>query len=370
MKIDLKKLNIRKISRTDDLIVKNRISGPRIVVTEELAKKIVERVHVQFGHLGMSKMITLISKQYQIAGLSQLVKKYVQKCDTCIRNKSRLDAKLGHLSRLGPAERPYQIMSIDTVGGLTGANSTTKCMHILIDHFTRFVWIQTSSTQTAKNFINLIHPVKDKGIETILADQYTGINSREFKQFVKNSGANLVFTSVDCAQSNRMNERVNQTIMNRLRCKFDGEGERAWTTVAKEVVREYNRTLHSSTGFAPEFLLHGKYDCISPIDKPIELEEARRQALIKSNCSFNRNKSRYDRQRKNIELKEGDLVYISTGNKLNRHKLDNVKAGPYRVIKKVSNSMYQIEVDKKRKESVLFNVSKLFPFVESEEGRM
>lgn len=369
-KIKTKDLNPKKFGRVENLIVRHRSNGPRIVVSEDLAKVIIDRIHTKFGHLGMTRMNEMISRQYHIFDLSKKIKKYVERCDVCVRRKSRTDAKLGHLSRLGPAERPFQIMSIDTVGGFAGANSTKKYMHLLIDHFTRYVWALTSATQTAKNFINLIKPIKDHGVETLLADQYTGINSQEFKRFVNNQNITLVFTTVDCARSNGMNERVNQTIVNRLRCKFDEGGKTSWASDAKAVVAEYNKTPHSSTGFAPEFLLYGKHNGISPIDHPIELEEARRQAFVRSNCAFNRNKARYDKGRKNVEFKEGDLVYINSGNRLNRHKLHDIKQGPFRILKRHSNSMYYVDVDKKRKEGTLFNISKLYPFIPPEEGGM
>lgn len=122
-------------------------------------------------------------------------------------------------------------------------------MHLLVDHFTRYAWITTSKGQSGQDFVNLLQLVANQNkILILLADQYTGINSEIFKRYLKKMGIQLVFTCIDCPNSNGLNERLNQTLVNRIRCKINTqEKKRAWTTLAKECVNEYNRTIHSST---------------------------------------------------------------------------------------------------------------------------
>lgn len=62
---------------------------------------------------------------------------------------------------------------------------------------------------------------KGQKIGTILTDQYSGINSSKFKEFLKDNSINLVFTAVDCPFSNGLNARLNQTLVNRIRCKIN-----------------------------------------------------------------------------------------------------------------------------------------------------
>ncbi|XP_054161891.1 putative uncharacterized protein DDB_G0267840 [Oppia nitens] len=59
----------------------------------------------------------------------------------------------------GPAQQPFDIISIDTVGGLAGYNSKKQYIHVAIDNFSRFLWTTASSTQSAKDFIQLIKNV-------------------------------------------------------------------------------------------------------------------------------------------------------------------------------------------------------------------
>lgn len=121
------------------------------------------------------------------------------------------------MSQLGPAQKPFQIMSIDTIGGFGGNRSTKKYLHLLVDHFTRFAYILCSKTQLAKDFIRLIDQViKENKIEILLSDQYPALKSREFKNYLKENSIEVIFTAVDAPFSNGLNERLNQTLVNRI----------------------------------------------------------------------------------------------------------------------------------------------------------
>ncbi|XP_014227449.1 uncharacterized protein LOC106652820 [Trichogramma pretiosum] len=111
--------------------------------------------------------------------------------------------KYGLMSHLGPTTRPFEIMSVDTIGGFGGQRSTKKYLHLLVDHFTRFAFISTSKTQNATDFIKLIKEVLEvESIGMLLADQYPGINSREFKEYLKENQVKLIFTAVNTPSSN------------------------------------------------------------------------------------------------------------------------------------------------------------------------
>jgi Integrase core domain. len=71
------------------------------------------------------------------------------------KNKSRGQDKIGLMSYLGPARKPFEVVSIDTIGGFGGSRSTKKYLHLLVDHFTRFAYIVTSKTQNSSDFIKL-----------------------------------------------------------------------------------------------------------------------------------------------------------------------------------------------------------------------
>ncbi len=89
--------------------------------------------------------------------------------------------------------------------------------------------IRTSKTQKSHDFINLVNNVlcTNHKIETVyLPTNTVVINSAEFKQFLKEKQLKLIFTAVNSAFSNGLNERLNPAIMNRIRCKINEEKEK------------------------------------------------------------------------------------------------------------------------------------------------
>lgn len=47
------------------------------------------------------------------------------------------------------------------------------------------------------------------------------MNYKEFKEFLKNEKAEMVFYAVDAPFSNGLNEKLNQTVVNKIRFKIN-----------------------------------------------------------------------------------------------------------------------------------------------------
>lgn len=367
-------------SRKDKLITKNNVSykkvknKEKIIISEKFSIEFMKNVHTDLGHIGNKQMQRMISPVYTAANMTKNIKKICDSCIVCLKNKSRGHNKYGLMSHLGPATKPFQICSIDTIGGFGGSRSTKKYLHLLSDHFTRYAYILTSSTQNANDFIKLIRNCAETdAIELILSDQYPGINSKEFKTFLDEKNITIVFTAVNSPFSNGLNERLNQTLINKIRCKINEHDIKiAWSTIAHNCVKQYNETEHTVTRYAPKYLLYGTDVTILPIELKQEkteydLIQAREKALENTIRSHNYNKTIYDRNRRHIDFKIGDTVFVENGNKLNRKKLDELKLGPYKIIGKISNSIFKINTNHKKLESNFFHISKLTPAPACEE---
>lgn len=358
------------------LITKNNIfykkirKRDKIILSEDFSKILIKNVHENMCHLGVRQMQYKINTIYTAKNLTTNIKLHCKSCETCIKNKTRGLNKFGLMSYLGPASKPFQIVSIDTIGGFGGSRSTKRYLHLLVDHFTRYAYIITSKTQNANDFVKLINNVTDSdSIEILLTDQYPGINSKEFKRFLNEKSIQLIFTAVNAPFSNGLNERLNQTLVNKIRCKINENSKKvAWTTIAHNCVDKYNETEHTVTGFAPKYLLDGTDVSLLPNElKQNKTEDEwirdRTIALKNSIKSHDYNKKIFDKNRTSFNFNTGDMVYVENGNKLNRNKLDELKIGPYKIMEKISNSIYKINTGHKKSESNLFHITKLIPIL-------
>ncbi len=261
-------------------------------------------------------------------------------------------------------------MSIDTVGGFGGRRSSKRFLLLLIDHFSRYAYICTSKSQNTEEFKGLIDTVLKEGqIETLLMDQYGGFSSKEFEKYLEKKGINRIFTAIDNPASNGLNERVNQTLTNRIRCRINEKNNKlAWTTIAQKCIKEYNDTIHSVTQFPPSYLMYGQEIEILPkeLRKSRDFERDKQLAFENSLKDHERNKARYDKNKIVHDFEVSDLVYLENGNRLNREKLDEIRIGPFPISEKISNSIFRIDTNSKKGDKGTFHISKLIPFVEED----
>lgn len=162
---------------------------------------------------------------------------------------------------------------------------------------------------------------------------------------------------------------MNQTLVNKIRCTINEKKYKAWTTIAHECTQRYNETEHTVTGFTPTYLMEGEVINILPEElrehkTQKDLLEDRRIALERTINSHKYNKQQFDKNRKNYKLKGGDYVYLENGNRLNRKKLEELKIGPFKILDKLSNTIYKINTGHKKQESNLFHITKLIPVSE------
>jgi len=257
-------------------------------------------------------------------------------------------------------------MSLDAIGGLGEKKfSSKKYLHLSVDHFTRYTYFSCTKGQSAKEIIKLINSVHSQNpIGMLLTDQYGSLTSEELGSYCDSSGISHIFTTVDSAFSNGLNERLNQTIVNKIRCvKHDKSfpSRRSWPTIAEHCIYQYNSSPHSVTSFSPSYLLTGKPPDFlpSPLRDPPNLEADRKLAFEKSLQYHKYNKKRYDRSKNEVDFKVDERVFIDNGNKLNREKLDPVRIGPFKITRQLSHSIYEIYVGQGPSPLRLYHASKM-----------
>ena len=349
----------KELLRRAKIVFKIRRGRKRVIISPTLGEELLRRLHRE-NHIGANAMLNTIRPFYYFKKMDEAARRLTDDCEICIRYKTRTRRRNGQLDKLGPPKKPFEVMSLDSVGGFGGNNSTKRYLHCLTDHFTKFAWTATTRGQQAKDIENLVRQVADKHqIGLLLADQYASIRARDLKKFAKERKFDLIFTAADCASSNGNVERLGQTLVNRIRCKFnDGNQNKSWATVAEQCTANYNETVHSVTGFTPKYLLTGEERTICPIaTRASDLEVDRKLAFERLMKDHERNKKRVDKNRTDEPLEVGDLVYADAGNKINRNKLAALRQGPFAVRKRLSPLMF--ELDRRSRKMNVYHKAKL-----------
>ena len=116
--------NKNKLTLKNEIYYKKSKRGDKILLSEEFSKILLKNIHNTYYHLGRTQMINKITPFYTAKNIMTNIKKICETCEICIRNKSRRKSKFGLMSHLGPATYPFEIVSIDTIGGFGGFRST------------------------------------------------------------------------------------------------------------------------------------------------------------------------------------------------------------------------------------------------------
>lgn len=150
-------------------------------------------------------------------------------------------------------------------------------------------------------------------------------------------------------KSDGMVERFNRTLIDQLvKSLLPCEGE--WDSFLSQVAFAYNTSVHSSTGFTPYFLTHGR-EARTPVDvllgsKRDDLEQGPREdfagsLLRRLDVAFDqtrdnnfagssKQKSYYDARVRHVPYEVGDLVWLNDPTE-SRRKLAPHWKGPYLV---------------------------------------
>ncbi|GFX32558.1 retrotransposable element Tf2 protein type 1 [Trichonephila clavipes] len=183
--------------------------------------------------------------------------------------------------------------------------------------------------------------------EKILSDRNTAFTSSKFKNFLKHNNVTQLLTTSHRPQTNGKVERVNQIIITRLKCEISNSSNKVpRTKILEKVIHQYNQTPHTITGFPPTYLMYGNLPFeISLKDNEIypPLEEVRKLAKGRTEQYYKINKIRYDKKFQEADFKVGDLVMYEEFQYPNTRKLSPPYSGPYTVLRKCSDVLFEID---------------------------
>lgn len=210
-----------------------------------------------------------------------------------------------------------------------------------------------------------------------MCDRDPTFTSNFWRELFRLQGTKFNFSSAYHPQTDGQTKVVNHTLEMYLRC-VTGDKPKDWVKWLPWVEYIYNTSWHSSTGRTPFEIVYGCPSptllsyipgtaCVDSVEQELlERDTLLKQVRLKLSQAQNRMKQVYDKNHKQRVFLSGDLVYVrlhpycqhSVEKHLNM-KLAAKYYGPYRVVNRVGEVAYKLELPPGSKIHPIFHVSLL-----------
>ena len=173
------------------------------------------------------------------------------------------------------------------------SNAGTKYFLLVVDVFSRYVWVRPLKSKYAKDVINALDSILSQGQQpkTVRSDGGREFQNRAVRSFLNERGVHL-FRTYNETQANYA-ERAIKMLKSKLYRYLISRNTLSYLGVLQDLVTSYNNTVHSSKGRPP-----------SGVDNDTEDEVRLDQYML-------RRKPHISRLKQHVRLKLGDRVRIS-----------------------------------------------------------
>ncbi|KAK1648998.1 hypothetical protein QYE76_066803 [Lolium multiflorum] len=336
------------------------------------------------GHFGREKTLLMLADHFYWPKMRRDVDRYVKRCITCNKSKSKLKPH-GLYTPLPAPTTPWEDISMDFVLGLPRTKRGHDSIFVVVDRFSKMShFIACHKSDDASHIANLFFReiVRLHGVpKTIISDRDVKFMSYFWKTLWRKLGTKLLFSTTCHPQTDGQTEVVNRTLSQLLRSMIK-KNLKEWEECLPHVEFAYNRAVHSTTELCPFEVVYG-FKPITPLDllplpihERVNMEASKRADFVKKihvkikeliEKKGKSNAARKNKKRKEMLFKPGDLVWVHFRKdrfpKLRKSKLKPRGAGPYKVLAKINDNAYSIDLPEDEfGVSNSFNVADLTPY--------
>jgi hypothetical protein len=359
------------------LYYNNLIYVPRI---RKIIALLLHECHdnVTAGHVGVSKMIELVRRKYFWPKQIAHIKQYVQSCHKCQSNKSENASKKGLLQPLPVPVYRWHTVTMDFITQLPVTRTGFDAIMVVQDKLSKmphFIATHTNANavQTAKLFFSNV--VRYHGIPSVIvSDRDSKFTSLFWRTLFRLVGTSLMMSTAFHPETDGQTERTNRTLEEFLRAYVNID-QNDWDEYLTGAEIAYSNSVHASTGETPFYLNSGQHpnfdlssfhrtgsDNQSVHELLFNLHRSIEHARICLLQAQQRQQHYANKHRRDVEFNVGDRVLLSTNNLSSLNlaaKLLPRFIGPYRISRKVSRVVYELDLPDTMKIHRTFHVSKL-----------
>ena len=344
------------------------------------------------GHFGRDKTYLLLSDHFFWPKMRRDVERFVQRCTTCHKAKSKLNPH-GLYTPLPTPSARWEDLSMDFVLGLPRTKKGKDSVFVVVDRFSKMAhFIPCHKSDDASHVADLFfrEVVRLHGIpRTIVSHRDVKFMSYFWKTLWAKLGTKLLFSTTCHPQTDGQTEVVHRTLSMLLRAMIK-KIMKVWEDCLPHVEFAYNRAVHSTTQMCPFEVVYGLKP-ITPLDLlPLPLQEctnmeaSKRAEYVKSihmktKQEIEKKSKHYaakaNKNRKRVTFQPGDLVWVHLRKdrflEKRKSKLLPRGDGPFKVLAKINDNAYKIELPgDDYAVSNTFNIADLSPFFgEESESR-
>jgi ribosomal protein L21E len=317
------------------------------------------------GHSGFEATYNRIKRLFAWPHQKQTVKDYVAQCMVCQQAKTERVASPGLLSPLPIPDGSWKVITMDFIEGLPRSQSY-NCILVVVDRFSKYAHFLPLShpftaLQVAILFMNNIF--KLHGLpQAIISDRDKIFTSHLWRELFKLIGTNLQMSSAYHPQTDGQSERVNQCLETYLRC-FVNSSPTKWSSWLPLAEFWYNTSSHSSLGNTPFYVLYGHHPSALGLDIPGSsdhsdldswlkdrdlMQQLAQQHLLRAQRKM---KIQADKHRSFRTFQIGDSVFVKIQPYVqtslatrSSNKLSYRYFGPFKVVAKINDVAYQLQL--------------------------
>ena len=257
-----------RLSVTDEIITRQyfdetgAVKYNQVLLPKHLVQELLESLHGKANkHPGISKMLIEIRQKYYYPGIAKIVKKWVQGCEICIKDKripnSSITPELLNLPEwdLGPEDA----MQIDLLPNLPPSGGYENIITAM-DVFSRYLFAYPVTDATATNTAKVIIDIMTKHTylpTTLITDKGTAFTSKLVAEIAQILGIQIKCATTKHPQTIGKLERTHASLKTNLKMA-SGDYRRQWHKYLPLAVLNYNTTYHATLGCEPSRIFHGR----------------------------------------------------------------------------------------------------------------
>ncbi|MGL4850996.1 MAG: reverse transcriptase domain-containing protein [Clostridium sp.] len=255
---------------------------------------ILKEVHEVLGHGSSNNMSFYMADRYRWPNMFKDIKEFCRKCSICLRSGGALS---NTKNRVIETSRPNELWEVDLLGRICEGGGS-RFIFVAIDHFSK--WVETRVIEN-KSAAEIVRAIKELILdrhgtpERILSDNGLEFGNKQIQQLAEGYGFTWVYSSPYHHQTVGAVERVNQTLMRKLK-KISDFGRKHWAPLVEKATLAVNLSYNRAIGTSPYILRHGTF-----YETTADARWARKGIKFAKQDLFNRRREIFHTYKKAIE---------------------------------------------------------------------